>query len=74
MATVLKNVKRDISTIVWLILVKFECWCSLALPTWLASENLKFWKSKMVVGGHLEVNKSRYIQHRLADLLWNFVW
>jgi len=48
MAAILNIVKRDSHAAVWQILMKFGmlmCWCVLAHTTWLATINVKFWKS-----------------------------
>jgi len=66
-AAILKNVKCDISAAVRPILMQFGM--MMHLNPLKQTGNQKFSKSKMADGGHLENEKLRYLQNRLADLL-----
>jgi len=65
---ILRNVKRKISTAVLLISMKF------GTPMCIGSPNsTDYWKFEILknqggCGGHLEINKSRYIQRHLDDV------
>jgi len=48
--------------------------CILGLSIWRSTKNFKIPKSKMADGGHLENQKSRYLQNRVGRLWWNFAW
>jgi len=64
MATILKNVKCDISSTALPIIVKFSTAMHIRLPNLMIDQ--KILKSK-ADGSHHENQKSRYLENRFAD-------